>query len=77
VHEADALTTRPSRRLIKQPTLVLWGDHDAWISVDDAYKFKKHLKNAKLIIYKNVGHLPMEEKAEQSAKDTKAFLLGN
>lgn len=64
-------------QLIKQPTLVLWGDHDAWISVDDAYKFKKHLKNAKLIIYKNVGHLPMEEKAEQSAQDTKAFLLGN
>jgi len=64
-------------QLIQQPTLILWGDKDAWISVKDATKFERDLPNAKVIIYKNVGHLPMEEKAEQSAADTKAFLLSN
>ncbi|NER15843.1 alpha/beta fold hydrolase [Spongiivirga citrea] len=64
-------------QLIRQPTLVLWGDKDAWISVKDAAKFERDLPNAKVIIYKNVGHVPMEEKAEQSAADTKTFLLRN
>jgi pimeloyl-ACP methyl ester carboxylesterase len=59
---------------ITQPTLVLWGDADNWITPDNAYKFQKDLPNDTLIIYKNVGHVPMEEYPTKSANDVLDFL---
>lgn len=60
---------------IKARTLILWGDKDTWAEVKHAYKFKKDIKNSKLIMYKNVGHVPMEEIPQKSVKDAKNFLL--
>jgi pimeloyl-ACP methyl ester carboxylesterase len=60
---------------ISTPTLLLWGDNDAWISSKDAESFKSDLQNAKVIIYKEVGHIPMEEIPERSCKDALDFLL--
>ena len=60
---------------IKTSTLVIWGDKDSWISVKDAESFKNDLQNAKVIIYKEVGHIPMEENPEESCKDALDFLL--
>ena len=34
------------------------------------------IPGAKLIVYSNVGHIPMEEVPDQSAKDLKAFIAG-
>lgn len=59
---------------IEAPTLVLWGDQDEWVPVADAARFQKDIPQSELIIYKNIGHLPMEEVAEQSVKDVKRFL---
>ena len=59
---------------IKTPTLILWGKEDRWIPLEHAYRFKDELPNAKLIVYEGVGHIPMEEIPEQSAKDVVAFL---
>jgi len=61
---------------IDKPTLIMWGDKDIIIPVDNAYKFQKDIANSKLIIYENVGHLPMDEVGEQSAKDVRQFLKG-
>lgn len=61
---------------IDKPTLILWGAKDIIISVDNAHKFKRDIPNSKLIIYENVGHLPMDEVGEQSAKDVVQFLKG-
>jgi len=60
---------------ISTPTLLLWGDNDAWISSKDVDSFKNDLKNAKAIIYKEVGHIPMEEIPEKSCNDALDFLL--
>jgi len=60
---------------ISTPTLLLWGDNDAWISSKDVDSFKNDLQNAKAIIYKEVGHIPMEEIPEKSCKDALDFLL--
>jgi pimeloyl-ACP methyl ester carboxylesterase len=46
---------------IKVPTLILWGEKDNLISVDNAYRFKQDIQNSKVEIYPNVGHVPMEE----------------
>ena len=61
-------------RNIETPTLVLWGDEDAWISYHDAEKFKNDLKNVTVKIYKGVGHIPMEEIPELTANDVLNFL---
>ena len=57
-----------------QPTLVMWGRQDALISVDIAEKFAEALPDASLLIYDDVGHLPMEEIPTRSAADVLAFL---
>jgi len=62
-------------RNIKTPTLILWGGDDTWVTLKNALAFDEDLPNSKLIIYDGVGHIPMEEIPNRSAKDTKAFLL--
>ena len=49
---------------IKTPTLIIWGDKDQLITVDNAYLFQKNIKDSKLEVLKNVGHVPMEEVPE-------------
>ena len=56
------------------PVLVMWGNKDNWLSVDNAAKFQKDIPNCKTIIYENIGHVAMEEIPEQSAKDLLKFL---
>jgi pimeloyl-ACP methyl ester carboxylesterase len=70
---------RPTRQPVdptefSQPTLIMWGREDALISVDFAHKFAAALPHATLVIYDDVGHVPMEEIPEKSAADTRAFL---
>jgi len=46
---------------IKTPTLIIWGDGDQLIPVDQAHLFHKAIPNSQLSIFKSVGHVPMEE----------------
>jgi len=59
---------------IKAPTLILWGDKDGLIPVEYAGEFAKRILGSKVVIYPNVGHIPMEEVAEKSAADVQDFL---
>lgn len=59
---------------ITMPTLILWGEQDHLIPVASAHAFNKAIPNSKLIIYPATGHIPMEEVADQSAADVRAFL---
>ena len=64
----------PRIRQVNVPTLIMWGDKDRIIRVKDASVFQALIPNSKLIIYKGVGHMPMEEIPEHSAADLKLFL---
>ncbi len=46
---------------IKTPTLILWGDKDNVISLENVALFKRDIPGSRAEIYKNVGHVPMEE----------------
>ncbi len=59
---------------IQQPTLILWGEKDEWLPLDNAYRFLADLPHAELIIYEDTGHVPMEEVPVISAKDVRKFL---
>jgi pimeloyl-ACP methyl ester carboxylesterase len=46
---------------IKTPTLILWGDKDNLIGVNNVDNFLRDIQGSKADIYKNIGHVPMEE----------------
>lgn len=60
---------------LKVPTLIQWGEADAWIPLANSEKFAADIEDAKTIVYPGVGHIPMEEIPQQSANDAKDFLL--
>lgn len=62
-------------KTLKVPTLIQWGEADAWIPLEHANKFKAEIEGAKLITYPGVGHIPMEEIPQKTAKDARRFLL--
>ena len=59
------------------PVLIMWGANDNWINVKDSRKFEKDIQNSEVVIYENVGHVPMEEIPEKSAADLISFLERN
>ena len=59
---------------LKTSTLVLWGSEDAWVSSNDAEKFRKDLQHVSVKVYSGVGHIPMEEIPDESASDILNFL---
>lgn len=61
---------------IRQPVLILWGARDTWILPKYAEAFKAQLPHATLIIYPDLGHVPMEEAPARTAADAKRFLGG-
>lgn len=65
--------TRHLKKL-QQPTLIQWGERDAWIPLDNAYRFLADIPHAELIIYEDIGHVPMEEVPQISVRDTRKFL---
>ncbi|HXC55554.1 MAG TPA: alpha/beta hydrolase [Rhizomicrobium sp.] len=61
---------------LKMPVLILWGEEDHLIPVAAAHLWNKALPGSKLIVYPATGHIPMEEVADRSATDVRAFLAG-
>ncbi len=56
-------------RSIKTPTLVMWGEKDTLIPFSAGQWFARSIQGARLVSYKSVGHIPMEESADRSAAD--------
>ncbi len=67
-------TKEPDLSQITQPTLILWGAQDAVIPSSVGTRFNEALSNAQLIVYPNIGHIPMEELPERSAADVDEFI---
>jgi pimeloyl-ACP methyl ester carboxylesterase len=59
---------------IKAPTLILSGQKDTLAPVQTARMFHSRIPGSQLIEYPNVGHLPMEEIPDRSARDAREFL---
>ncbi len=62
---------------IEHPTLIIWGEQDKWVPVEDAYEFQERIPRAELVIYEDLGHLPFEEAPSSTLKDLKEFLQIN
>jgi pimeloyl-ACP methyl ester carboxylesterase len=60
---------------IATPTLILWGEFDTLVPRDAGEAYNAAITGSKLVVYKNVGHIPMEEVPDQSARAVREFLM--
>lgn len=59
---------------IHVPTLVMHGTDDRLIPYADGQRLAAKIPGARLVTYSGVGHVPMEQIPEKSAKDLQEFL---
>ena len=52
------------------PTLIVWGDKDQLIPVQQAEPWRKFLPSADIKIFKGAGHLVLDEKPEAAGGGT-------
>jgi pimeloyl-ACP methyl ester carboxylesterase len=59
---------------ITVPTLIMWGAKDTLIPVKAAEWFATHIPRSSTIIYRDLGHIPMEEAPQRTAQDLRQWL---
>jgi pimeloyl-ACP methyl ester carboxylesterase len=84
VGHRDILLTQNSRpgepwtpadfKAIRVPTLVISGEQDKLIPVEDARAIAAAIPGAALVTYPEGGHLPMEQLPHETVRDLRAFL---
>lgn len=58
---------------LRVPTLLLWGELDRWIAPSQIESWRRDVPGLRVKTYPGVGHVPMEEIPEESARDAKGF----
>ena len=71
---SELYALEPDLPKIKTRTLVLWGDQDRILDVSSVQVFQNGLPNSTVIILKNCGHVPMEERPQETAEHYLTFL---
>jgi pimeloyl-ACP methyl ester carboxylesterase len=63
----DGMSSNLGSRLkdLNAPTLIVWGEHDTWISPENAPKLNQDIAGSQLKIIQDAGHVPHEEKPEE------------
>ena len=50
--------------LIKQPTLIIWGQDDQVTPIDDGHLLHERILHSRMVVLKDCGHVPMEERSQ-------------
>lgn len=61
VRRWDADRVSRDAHLLTQPTLLLWGDNDREVPLEDGKRLQQSIPNSRLIVFRECGHLPQEE----------------
>jgi pimeloyl-ACP methyl ester carboxylesterase len=59
------------------PTLLIWGTRDRAVDFRSAEPLRRNFRNARLVAFEGVGHLPYEEAPEDFNRVLVAFLTGD
>lgn len=59
---------------VKVPTLIMWGGRDRWIPPAHAALFHQAIPGSQLIMFDELGHIPMEEDPARTAVAVARFL---
>ena len=49
---------------IRRPTLIVWGEKDSILSVEDAHEFERLIPDSRKVVMRDTGHIPMAERPE-------------
>lgn len=72
--QPQRFSLEPVLPLIQAPVLILWGDQDRMVDVGGVAFLEKGLKRHRTVIMKEMGHSPMLERPEETAKVYESFL---
>lgn len=61
VRRWDAERVSREAHLLTQPTLLLWGDTDREVPLQDGERLHQEIPDSRLIVFRECGHLPHEE----------------
>ena len=64
----DAERISREAHLIRQPTLLIWGENDLEIPLSDGERLHAEIPGSRFVIFLNCGHLPHEEYPEAFTK---------
>ncbi|MGH7475216.1 MAG: alpha/beta fold hydrolase [Longimicrobiales bacterium] len=65
---------RPLLPRIRQPTLLLWGEHDPLIPVEYAHEMARAIPDARVIVLEQSSHNPMADRPDVFARAVLEFL---
>jgi len=71
----DWKVTEHKMKDIKTPTLIIWGNQDNYLNVKYSKIYASKIANSRLIILKDCGHTPHEERADETIKLINDFVL--
>ena len=60
---------------ITSPTLLLWGEEDNFVEIEDAHIMKKEIPNSTLVTFPGIGHTPHKNIPEELAGEIEKFLI--
>jgi pimeloyl-ACP methyl ester carboxylesterase len=66
----------PRLKDLSMPTLIVWGEHDTWISPSNAPQLNQDIAGSQLAIIPDAGHVPHEEKPEEFNRLVTSFAQG-
>jgi pimeloyl-ACP methyl ester carboxylesterase len=61
VRKWDAERISQDAHLIRHPTLILWGENDREVPLQNGESLHQQIQDSQLIIFRECGHLPHEE----------------
>jgi haloalkane dehalogenase len=61
-------------RELDVPTLILWGENDVFAPVAGAYRFKRELPDAKVVVLEDAGHFLYADEPQRCAAEIVEFL---
>jgi pimeloyl-ACP methyl ester carboxylesterase len=68
------LDPEPLLRKISAPTLLVWGEKDALIPFGNADDYLRDIRDARLVSFPELGHVPQEEAPALSVQPVQSFL---
>ncbi len=61
-------------KTLTMPTLIIWGEQDELIPIGVGQQFHQNIPNDTMIVFKDLGHTPMEEDSENTVNVVMDFL---
>src|SRR5687767_2581900 len=68
VRRWDAERVSRDAHTMTRPTLIVWGENDREVSIDDGRRIHNQIPNSRFVVFQECGHLPHEEYPDEFTK---------